>query len=51
VTSDQHLGEATYGESERHRKTNAAEVAEWHTASHVERQPKAKKPATPQPNP
>jgi hypothetical protein len=33
-------------------KSNAAKMGEWHTASHVERQPKAKKPATlPPPNP
>jgi hypothetical protein len=30
-------------------KTNAAKLGEWHTASHVERQPKPKKPATPPP--
>lgn len=28
-------------------KTNPTKLAEWHTASHVERQPKAKKPGTP----
>ena len=30
-------------------KTNAAKMGEWKTASHVERQPKAKKPAAPPP--
>jgi len=30
-------------------KTNAERMGEWHTASHVERQAKAKKPATPPP--
>jgi hypothetical protein len=30
-------------------KSNAAKMGEWHTASHVERQAKAKKPATPPP--
>jgi hypothetical protein len=51
VTSDQHLGEATRGQSERHRKTSAVKMSEWHTASHVERQPKKKKPEAPKPNP
>ena len=34
-------------------KNNAAKLGEWHTASHIERQAKAKKPATPpaKPNP
>ena len=34
-------------------RSNAAKMGEWHTASHVERQAKAKKPATPlaKPNP
>lgn len=32
-------------------KTNAAKLGEWHTASHVERQAKTKKPATPKPSP
>jgi hypothetical protein len=27
-------------------KSNAAKMGEWHTASHVERQAKAKKPGT-----
>jgi hypothetical protein len=32
-------------------KSNAAKMGEWHTASHVERQPKAKKAVTPPPPP
>ena len=31
------------------RKINATKMGEWHTASHVERQPKAKEPGTPAP--
>jgi hypothetical protein len=33
------------------RRINAAKMGKWHTASHVERQAKAKKPAPPKPNP
>jgi hypothetical protein len=49
VTSDQDVGEATCGQGQRHRKTNVEEMGEGHTASHVERQPKAKKTGTPAP--
>jgi hypothetical protein len=48
VTSDQQLTR------QRYHGTNAAKMGEWHTASHVERQKKAKKteaPAAPKPNP
>jgi hypothetical protein len=49
MTNDQHVGEATCGQKLRYRKGNAAKMGEWHTASHVERQAKAKKPETPKP--
>ena len=32
-------------------KSNAAKMGEWHTASHVERQPRKKKTETPKPSP
>jgi hypothetical protein len=46
VTSDQHLDEATCGQIQP-SQDNAKKMGEWRTASHVERQPKAKKPAIP----
>jgi hypothetical protein len=43
------VGEATCGQSQRYRKSNAEKMGEWHTASHVERQPKKKKAETAEP--
>jgi hypothetical protein len=43
------VGKATCGQSQHHRKTNAEKMGEWHTASHVEREKKSKKPETPAP--
>jgi hypothetical protein len=43
------VGEAACGESQRHCKTDAAKMGDWHTASHVERQAKKKKSETPVP--
>jgi hypothetical protein len=49
------VSKATYGQSLRYRKTSAAKLGEWKTASHVERQANKKedpaKPAPPKPTP
>jgi hypothetical protein len=37
------------GLGQRYRKSNAEKMGEWHTASHVERQPRKKKSETPAP--
>jgi hypothetical protein len=43
------MGKATCGQSQRHRKTDAAKLGEWRTASHAEQQSKTKKPEIPSP--
>jgi hypothetical protein len=43
------VSKAPYGQSQRYRKTSAAEMGEWKTASDVQRQAKTKKSAIPIP--